>query len=133
MKKSFFLAFVLCACFSLNISAQASADTNSAASKPSQEEIKNFILVRYQFRDFFLKLDTRSGVMTFISYDKSSKKLEELPFYPLPIVPEEEQVPGRFNLYILSDGEYYGSDYILLDQISGKNWLVSELHKRVAN
>ena len=132
MKKSIILALLFCACFSLNISAQAPSVSDSIAHKPTQEETNNFILFRYLQKTDFLKLDTRSGVITWLCYYSSSdsKSYEESSVNPTPLVPEEEQIPGRFILYQTNDEHEYAINYILLDKITGEYWLVSELRKK---
>lgn len=135
MKKSIILALLFCACFSLNISAQAPADTNTAVSKPTQEEIKNFMLFKNPRNLSFYKLDTRSGVITELNIDyikPINERFEEKPYNPVTLVPENEQISGRFTI-IMKDksGErsYYGDYDILLDQISGKVWVLYDLYQ----
>jgi hypothetical protein len=120
MKKSFFLAFVLCACFSLNISAQYSTNSsNTKVTQPSPDQNINFRLFQTNNIWNFLKLDTRSGVITQVQYSLEGNRME-FELNPTPLVHSSEQKPGRFFLYP-TENTY---NFILLDQISGKCWQV---------
>ena len=122
MKKSIFLAFVLCACFSLNISAQYSTNSsNTKVTQPSPDQNINFRLYYIPERGVFLELDTRSGRIYDI-WDSPNPFTSELKI-PIcgPFVAESDQKPGRFFLNYTNDP----CNFVLLDQISGKCWLIT--------
>ena len=119
MKKSFLLSCILFICFSLSTFAQYSSDSNTKVTQPSPDQNVNFRLFQTNNRWTFLKLDTRSGVITHVQYSTENKHME-YPLNPTPLVNESEQKPGRFFLYP-TENTY---NFILLDQISGKCWQV---------
>lgn len=65
--------------------------------------------------------------MTYVTWNNS--KFVDNPLYPTPLVPESEQIPGRFTLILWDNLNTFYDDYILLDQVSGKHWIVSDLRK----
>lgn len=120
MKQSFFLALLLCSFFTLNVSAQYSSNSsNTKVTQPSPDPNVNFRLFQTNNRWTFLKLDTRSGVITHVQYSTDNKSME-YPLNPYSLVEKEEQRAGRFFLYP-TENTY---NFILLDQISGKCWQV---------
>ena len=68
----------------------------------------------------FLKLNTRNGKIWQVQYDIGGTDRNESILNPLPLVLEEEETNGRFNLYPTQN--MY--NFILLDQIDGRIWQV---------
>ncbi len=122
MKKIFFLLFTSLFCSYTNLFAQDITESSFAKIVMQSPDYNvNFRLYPTTNMWTFLKLDTRSGIITHIQYsvDNENNQME----YPLnsePLVDESQQKPGRFYLYPTRN--MY--NFILLDQISGKCWQV---------
>ena len=121
MKKIIFLFSIICICYTMPVHAQYSStsSSNTKVTQPSPDANVNYRLFQTQNRWTFLKLDTRSGIITHVQYSTDNKQME-YPLNPTPLVEKEEQKPGRFFLYP-TENTY---NFILLDQISGKCWQV---------
>lgn len=121
MKK--ILITLLCV-FSLSCNVIAQNFSESSLAKLAQQSPDakvNFRLFPTTNRWTFLKLDTRSGIITHVQYStKDDYSQMEYSLNSEPLVEESEQQPGRFFLYPTSN--IY--NFILLDQISGKCWQV---------
>lgn len=118
MKKTFSLLFVMICV--LCVSAQGLDDSCLAKITMQSPDAKvNFRLFPTTNRWTFLKLDTRSGVITHIQYSTDNNQME-YSLNPEPLVEESEQKPGRFFLYPTRNNY----NFILLDQITGKCWQV---------
>ncbi len=111
------ILFCVIICYTFTVTAQTASNTKNTIQSPDQNV--NFRLFQTNNRWTFLKLDTRSGVITHVQYSTESNQFE-YPLNPYPLVEEEEQKPGRFFLYP-TENTY---NFILLDQISGKCWQV---------
>lgn len=86
----------------------------------SVSNIATFKLSPTQNMWTFLKLNTRNGKIWQIQYDIGGTDRNESILNPLPLVLEEEETNGRFNLYPTQN--MY--NFILLDQIDGRTWQV---------
>ena len=114
MKK--IILFVVCAFIAAGLFAQTSNAMNTVASPDNNV---NFRL--YQTRNMwtYLKLDTRSGVITQVQYDINGNNRMETMLNAFPLALSETQ-PGRFFLYPTENM----FNFILLDQIDGRVWQV---------
>ena len=86
----------------------------------SVSNIATFKLSPTQNMWTFLKLNTRNGKIWQVQYDIGGTDRNESILNPLPLVLEEEETNGRFNLYPTQN--MY--NFILLDQIDGRTWQV---------
>ena len=118
MKKVITLLLVtMCA---LCVSAQGMDESSFAKIAMQSPDAKvNFRLFPTTNMWTFLKLDTRSGIITHIQYSTGINQME-YSLNPEPLVEESEQKPGRFFLYPTRN--IY--NFILLDQITGNCWQV---------
>ena len=119
MKKTILFCLIFL-CTSLSVNAQISTSaSNTKVTQPLPDQNVNFRLFQTNNRWTFLKLDTRSGVITHVQYSTGDESME-YPLNPYPLVSDDEQKPGRFFLYP-TENTY---NFILLYQISGKCWQV---------
>lgn len=86
----------------------------------SVSNIATFKLYPTQNMWTFLKLNTRNGKIWQVQYDIGGTDRNESILNTLPLVLEEEETNGRFNLYPTQN--MY--NFILLDQIDGRTWQV---------
>lgn len=120
MEKRIVLLSILLVCVLGGLSAQSiSNSSNTRVTQPSPDQNVNYRLYQTNNRWTFLKLDTRSGIITHVQYSLEDVSFE-YSLNPEPLVDETEQKPGRFFLYPTENN----FNFILLDQISGKCWQV---------
>lgn len=111
------IALVLC---TLAVPAQSISESSFAKIvSQSPDANVNFRLYPTTNKWTFLKLDTRSGVITHVQYSLGGGNME-YPLNPNPLVDVNKQKPGRFYMYPTTN--MY--NFILLDQVSGKCWQV---------
>lgn len=69
---------------------------------------------------YFIKLNTRTGQMWQIKFDRRKTNQLEIPLSNLSLVENQEEQDNRFALYSTQDSW----KFLLLDQVSGKIWQV---------
>ena len=96
------------------------SDSNTKQTTPSPDSKVNFRLFQTNNRWTFLKLDTRSGVISHVQYATGEGIPMEYPLNSVPLASGESAKPGRFFLYP-TENTY---NFILIDQIDGRCWQV---------
>lgn len=117
MKKILFVA-VLCLMSFVSINAQITA-SNTKTTVASPDSNVNYRLYQTNNRWIFLKLDTRTGVITHVQYSIDGDAMQ-YELNSIPLVESEEAKSGRFFLYP-TENTY---NFLLLDQIDGRVWQV---------
>lgn len=117
MKKVLFVA-VLCLMSFVSINAQITT-SNTKTTVASPDSNVNYRLYQTNNRWTFLKLDTRTGVITHVQYSIDGDAMQ-YELNSMPLVDSEEAKPGRFFLYP-TENTY---NFLLLDQIDGRVWQV---------
>lgn len=117
MKKILFVA-VLCLMSFVSINAQITA-SNTKTTVASPDSNVNYRLYQTNNRWTFLKLDTRTGVITHVQYSIDGDAMQ-YELNSIPLVESEEAKSGRFFLYP-TENTY---NFLLLDQIDGRVWQV---------
>ena len=116
-----FLFFLIAFIGVLSLNAQSySTESNTKNTVASPDQNVNFRLFQTNNRWTYLKLDTRTGVITHIQYAVGDGVAMEYSLNPDPLVSAESAKPGRFFLYPTENT----FNYILLDQIDGRCWQV---------
>ena len=116
MKRTLSLLLVV---ISLNVSGQVPQDS-TASSEVSQPNLDwAYQLYPTQNMYTFLKLNTRNGRIWQIQYSLEDNRFESF-LNIIPLVPEEDESNGRFELYP-TENIY---TFILLDRISGDTYQV---------
>ncbi len=109
-----------------------SSESNTKQTTASPDAKVNFRLFQTNNRWTFLKLDTRTGVITHVQYAVGDGDAMEYPLNSIPLATGEDAKPGRFFLYPTENT----FNFILLDQIDGKCWQVQwniDADKRLIN
>lgn len=75
------------------------SDSNTKQTTPSPDSKVNFRLFQTNNRWTFLKLDTRSGVISHVQYATGEGIPMEYPLNSVPLASGESAKPGRFFLY----------------------------------
>ncbi len=117
MKKVLFVA-VLCLMSFVSINAQITT-SNTKTTVASPDSNVNYRLYQTNNRWTFLKLDTRTGVITHVQYSIDGDAMQ-YELNSIPLVESEEAKSGRFFLYP-TENTY---NFLLLDQIDGRVWQV---------
>jgi hypothetical protein len=111
---------LLILCITLALSMSIHAENNVLSLNYHQDPSANFRLYPTSNIQFFIKLDTRTGVMEIIQWNEqegpTSYMLSNTKRVSLP----EEEVSGRFTLYATNSTH----TLILIDQIDGRTWQV---------
>lgn len=115
----YILSLVLGLCLSLGAYSQSLSQSNTKQTTASPDDKVNFRLFQTNNRWTFLKLYTRTGLLTHVQYDTGDKAME----YSLnstPLALGDDAKPGCFFLYP-TENTY---NFLLLDQIDGRVWQV---------
>lgn len=117
MRKVLLLS-ILCLMSFASANAQTST-SNTKTTVASPDCNVNFRLYQTNNRWTFLKLDTRTGIITHVQYSTDGNAMQ-YELNNLPLAEGDDAKPGRFFLYPTENT----FNFILLDQIDGRVWQV---------
>lgn len=121
MKKIFLSLFL----FSI-VAFVGCTDSTTKNAKESDQYVETYSVARYKLFPTqnmwtFIKLDTQTGQMWQVQFStKGDKERFEYDLNPAPLIENDKRVNGRFELYPTQN--IY--NFILLDQVAGKQWQV---------
>lgn len=123
MKKMYILGLLLL----WSVSGTICAQSDYTPPQFTQQTDANFRLFPTRNNYNFIRLDTRTGQMDMVEWSPTSPTGEG-EIYSLSSVKrvfsEKDELPGRFTLYAIKNFYNNFCNFILLDQIDGRVWLV---------
>lgn len=116
--KKILLVFILFHMTFVSVYAQITT-SNTKTTVASPDSNVNFRLYQTNNRWTFLKLDTRTGVISHVQYSTEGDAMQ-YELNSIPLVEDKDAKPGRFFMYPTENI----FNFILLDQIDGRVWQV---------